>query len=188
MHIPVGKLGEQHRHMMTAAQRDYDQVSALLATLKPGSVLDIGCGVAGIDILFGNIGGLIDIHLMDGTKFRSEHESWVTRAPEPWADVHHAAELVRMNVPKNVLVFAHEATHKLDVKVDLLWSSQSWGWHYPVSVYLELAKRCLKAGGRIVMDIRRKTDGEDEMNLGGFRTVAIVWQTNKGQRLIFGRD
>ena len=52
---------------------------------------------------------------------------------------------------------------KQEAKIDLAISLLSWGFHYPVSTYLDQAHKLLRPGGVLIMDIRQGTDGRKEL-------------------------
>jgi len=70
-----------------------------------------------------------------------------------------------------------EATEENDIeietRVDLVLSLISWGFHYPVGVYLERVYDLLDEGGVLILDIRRDTDGVDVLvkKFDDYRTV-----------------
>src|SRR5690606_38151004 len=69
--------------------------------------------------------------------------------------------------------------------VDSVVSLISWGWHYPVSTYLEPVRSALPPGGRLILHIRPRTGGEEELRryfryVGSYRGFGkcnkTVWQ------------
>lgn len=151
------------------------------------SILDIGCGLGGMDVLLANKLGFEDIHLMDGdgSGIKLSGYKLDTKA---WASVDAGFAFVTANVPTSMRVTGHHANPSLRVGVDLVFSSRSWGHHYPIGTYLKLAKRALKPGGLLVTDIRTNTDGADVLKNAGFRRVGRVPdQSLKCQRLVFER-
>lgn len=57
--------------------------------------------------------------------------------------------------------------------VDLVFSLVSWGYHYPVTDYLEDACALLRPGGTLILDVRTGTDGREkiETTLGKTRVL-----------------
>lgn len=133
--------------------RCYDQFLSLNSITVPKSLLDIGCGLGLVDVFFARA-GTKEIHLMDG-------DGSIPMDPEysdecrAWNDVRVAADIVKANSPEDTKVFPHFEDPNLDIKVDMIISFKSWGTHYPVSKYADLAKRCLNPGGFVVLDLRK---------------------------------
>ncbi len=66
----------------------------------------------------------------------------------------------------------------LDVVISLL----AWGFHFPVSTYLDWVCSCLAAGGRLIMDVRRGTDGMKPL-AARFSKLSVISETAKAQRI-----
>jgi SAM-dependent methyltransferase len=150
------------------------------------SFLDIGCGSGRLAVLLAqHYGGAVDVHLIDGDRrveaFGKEQVGYAPTTP-PWNDRAAAAELVRAKVPA-ARVFDYPPDPRLTIPVDLIVSTKSWGHHYGADVYLGLARRSLRPGGRIIMDLRDSThdpragDGLGVMKAGGFRVVVELERT-----------
>jgi SAM-dependent methyltransferase len=45
--------------------------------------------------------------------------------------------------------------------LDLVISTLAWGFHFPVSTYVEQARRALKPDGAVILHVRKDTDGEE---------------------------
>lgn len=152
-------------------------------------VLDIGCGSAGIDVLLARKFGALRVHLLDGDGSAPQVNGW-NRATDAWNDVEKGAELVRANSGPGVEVITHVAGQQLQIddQLDLVISLRSWGHHYPIGIYLELVQRILKPDGTLILDIRRKTDGVEQLHAAGFRRVdRIEDRSEKCDRLVFSR-
>lgn len=48
----------------------------------------------------------------------------------------------------------------LTIPCELIYSNCSWGHHYPIETYLDLARRSLRAGGVLIVDLRRGEKAE----------------------------
>ena len=58
-------------------------------------------------------------------------------------------------------------------KLDLIVSLRSWGFHYPIPVYLERVVANMADGGVLITDIRRGTAGVDQLR-NAFEELAII--------------
>lgn len=126
----------------------------------PRSVLDIGCGSGHIHKYLVPALNIQHVYLMDGTKKRRSKMGWNPDGTVPWRDVEDA---VRKVSELGVGVSSHRPDPHLKLPTDLIISLKSWGFHYPVRTYMKLVKRSLKPGGRIILDIRKTTDGIAKM-------------------------
>lgn len=167
------------------AKQQADHLVATLEGFQPRAVLDIGSGLAAIDVFLARTWRrIVDIHLLDGDG-RGEQRSRYHVDTKPWADVHAGAQLVRRNLEAEVDVGTHHTLDRIGA-ADLVLSSRSWGHHYPVAVYVHQVKRILNPGGRLVLDIRNGTDGVETLERAGFKMIDRVPDpSHKCRRLVF---
>lgn len=169
------------------AERDFGTIKNwILPSYR--SVLDIGSGLGGVDILIAKRTKISVINIIDGdgtnNKKTSFHEN--TKA---WFDRKLGKDLITSNVPYNAIVIDFPPDPSLTIRTDLIISLKSWGHHYPVGMYIDLVKRSLRPGGRVVMDIRwTRGNGEQVMKDNGFRWLAKTYDTIKCGRMVFERD
>ncbi len=129
------------------------------------SILDIGCGIAGIDVfLYHHYRRSVDhFYLLDKTRT----EDTVFYGFKQQGAFYNSLEIAKKVLHLNDIAEDHiellEATENNEInvhgKVDLILSLISWGFHYPVSVYLTRAHEILSDDGRLVLDVRKGTDG-----------------------------
>jgi len=70
--------------------------------------------------------------------------------------------------------------------VDLVVSLISWGFHYPVPVYLDQVRALLRPGGRVILDVRKETDGRAQLE-ARFPGVTTISETRKKERVVAER-
>ena len=143
-----------------------------------GRVLDIGCGLAMIDILIQKKFHVPLIHLFDGDGTDELYEGYNKKAKPAWNDVMLAGEMVKANVPTETVVVPHFATELATIPCDALVSFKSWGVHYPISTYVPLALRSVKDGGLLLTEIDDPA-GEQLLTEHGFKVMDRI-----GRRLI----
>jgi len=146
--------------------------------------LDIGCGIGGIDIELARQHGTGISHLLDGDG-TGQRKNGLKEADKPWGDVTIAYDFVRANVLTGHVVKAHYPWKPFVDAVDCIISIRSWGHHYPVDTYLNLAKRTLSVGGCVIMDLRHPGAGREEMEENGFAFLGTAAQSEKCARLVF---
>lgn len=133
----------------------------------PGEVdriLDIGCGVGGINVFFSEHYGSRnpDFYLFDKTEVSSYVYYQFNQETAYYNSLEVAREMLQSNgVPG-------ERVHTLDADrrdpseledVDLCVSFLSWGFHYPAGTYLEEVVGCLGSAGTLILDFRQGTGG-----------------------------
>jgi len=152
------------------------------------SVLDIGCGVAGIDCFLEKhyAGQGVEFVLLDKTKvekkvfysYRQEGAFYNSLAVARTMLMDNGVDAERIR-----LVEVHEGTSpEIRDNVDLVISLLSWGFHYPLEVYLDLVVEKLSDRGTLIMDIRRQQDGLAVLKKR-FGSVEVIQETPKTQRV-----
>lgn len=161
-------------NQLLRTQKRWESIQHWVRAAKPRSVLDIGCGLGMIDIWFANYGGVQDVHLMDGDgtePIRGDYADDML----PWNSVDVAVEMVRANVQPGVGVAGWLADTRHHIPVDMIVSFKSWGTHYPVNTYIDLAKRSLsKIGGVLMIDILHDNEGKAQLQAAGFTLRQMI--------------
>ncbi len=169
------------------------ELDTLAGALPPTcrSVLDIGCGVAGFDVLLaehyaGQAGGRPDFHLLDKTRV----ENSVFYGFKPHGAFYSSLDVARRMMVANgtpeKCVHLHEATATneigIDGPVDLIVSLISWGFHYPLETYLNRVCELLGGGGMLIVDVRKGTGGLELLRrkLG---QVSVLHEEERFQRI-----
>jgi hypothetical protein len=156
---------------------EYEELAPHLPE-RVGAVLDIGCGVAGIDVHLHRRYPGADLYLLD----RSERPH---RVPYGYGDrtfynsLAAAAELLLANGVPAAQIFATDPAAELP-RVDLVVSLLAWGFHLPVEAYLDRLR--LNRGAVIVLDLRLGTGGRARI-AERFAEVAIVRRDGKRERV-----
>lgn len=166
------------REYLEDISREYDSIKDYL----PGEcerLLDIGCGVAGIDLFLDQHYGNRQphIYLLD----KSHVEEKVFYLYKDKGAFYNSLEVAKEVLTTNGIDPGHvhliEATDNNDIntddRMDLIISLISWGFHYPVETYLDRAYETLKPGGRLIIDVRKETGGIEaiENKFGEYQVV-----------------
>lgn len=167
-------------------QGDYSGINKLLP-LKVESILDIGCGMAGIDLFLYNHYKDIapDLVLLD-KEGKSEIYYGFKNDGAYYNSFKLAADFLKINgVPGNKIKIVNITTNPFpkDQNFDLVISLISWGFHYPVETYLKDVYSTLSEDGVLVIDIRKNTDGEKELKRK-FKQIITISEYRKHKRLI----
>jgi SAM-dependent methyltransferase len=164
------------------------------ATIRPalpqtcGAVLDIGCGVAGIDVLIQRHYRDRQIHfyLLD----KSHVEKHVFYLFQDQGAFYNSLEVSGAMLTLNGVV--PECVHLIEANdryqipagtpIDLALSLLSWGFHYPVATYVRQVHDLLSPHGVAILDVRKGTDGLDVLRRS-FRQVDTILSTEKFVRV-----
>lgn len=167
--------------------REYEKLKPVLPD-KIGTVLDIGCGLAGIDVLIARSHGTKRVQLVDGDG-TGPRQMGFRADTTAWADVLIGATLLDANVPRLEIFTARPSGGLWDPQYcDIAISFKSWCHHYPAETYAEHVRRVLKPSGTLIVDIRRGTNGVAVLRDYGFWLVEKVDETPKCERMVFSRE
>lgn len=153
------------------------------------AVLDIGCGVAGIDVLIQGHYPSRDLrfYLLDKSQVEKNVFYLFNTRGAFYNSLDVAGALLTDNgiAPDCVRLVEANQRNEINVEsqVDLVLSLLSWGFHYPVATYLDRARELLSDGGVLILDVRRATDGLAELRRA-FRQVEIVQAADKFDRVV----
>lgn len=155
-------------------RRDYRQIEPFLPDTCE-SILDIGCGVAGIDVLLKRRYPNAELRLMDGDGDDKTRMAGFGETMRPFANREVTEALLRKNrIPFSGWV---EPGTKEKLTFDLVISLLSCGWHYPATTYDVDAKL-------VIYDIRYGTDPGLKMKATIISPV-IYKGKYKGDRMAF---
>lgn len=152
------------------------------------SILDVGCGVAGIDALLWQhyLTDSPEIYLLDRSATDASVFYGFKSRGAFYNSLEIAAEVLRANKVPPAQTHLIEATDdnaiKLNGPIDIVVSLISWGFHYPVATYLEPAHAKLRDGGRLFLDVRKGTDGL-ELLRDKFSSISIIVDEAKFDRV-----
>lgn len=136
--------------------QEYVPTKAWLDTAPPQHVCDIGCGQALNDVLiqqdFAPRFTLIDVEETD-----EQYHGWATSG-SGYASLDDAVALLKENGAKPAgLTAINPRKTALDIDAidcDLVTSTYSCGFHYPIDEYEPLFLKTIQSGGRVCLDMR----------------------------------
>lgn len=180
--------------------RYIDIMEAEFAMISPyvgdslDKVVSIGPGIAGLEMVAlsksqGAISSSSHIYLVDKTGIDPIHFGFHEKAA-----VYNSLDLAKQVLVSNGassefihLIDADIANKKLvelSGEVDLVTSLIAWGFHFPVSTYVDSVYECLKKGGRLIMDIRKETDGMQVLRSKFDNNVEVIHDDPKFERVL----
>ncbi len=170
--------------------REYTSIKDFLPN-QAEKILDIGCGAAGIDCMISAHytvkRSTPDFYLLDKTELNPNVYYGLEEKASFYNSLSVAKSLLISNGVNPKRIYTQEATpdNKINfsVKFDLIVSLISWGFHYPVSVYLDLVYDVLKPGGVLIIDIRKGSGGEEALRTK-FQNIQIIHEGKKHSRIL----
>lgn len=149
-------------------------------------ILDIGCGVAGIDLFLSrHYGHTADVWLLD-----KDGVSDVYYGFEDVASFYNSLDVARQFLELNGVSASRIHTVNMlneafpgGAVFDLVISLISWGFHYPVSTYIDQVYKTLAPNGSLIIDVRADTSGEEELRKK-FKSVSVIVEGQKHKRLL----
>ncbi len=137
---------------------EYEELRPILAKAPPRAGTDIGCGYALIDLFlaqdFDCAMTLIDLEQTNERHFGFQPTG------SAYSDLATAAAFLQSNgiAPSRITTINPERDSVADIRdQDLVMSLISCGFHYPWTTYESFFRDAVKPGGRIILDLRRKT-------------------------------
>lgn len=135
-----------------------------------GNILDIGSGMAGIDLFIARHYDLsVDIYLLDKEGISEEIVAGFHSNQSKFS-YYNSFSLASQFLETNGISVTKIHTVNIDaepfpvaVGFDLIISLLSWGFHYPVDAYIDNVYRALNNNGVLILDIRKNTDGEKKL-------------------------
>lgn len=148
-------------------QREFETFRAHLPATAE-HVLDIGCGMAGIDAVINrHYTNTPHFTLIDRDTFADKVTYGFSATPCAYHSFTQTREFLRQNgLPDSQLtcIDIDSSGFPSKQRFDLVISLLSWGYHYPVSTYLEAVKAALTPEGRLILDIVDGSDGIELLN------------------------
>jgi hypothetical protein len=148
---------------------DFNSIRSALPD-ETGAILDIGCGMAGIDVLLYRHYQprfQTDLYLLDyeATSFRLRYG--FSTDPAGYNSLAITDQFLSVNgVPAQCRhLLQPEALESLPMKgrFRIILSLLAWGFHFPVATYLPSTYELLASGGHLVLDIKKGTNGFDQL-------------------------
>lgn len=167
---------------------EYESIGSALPQ-QCSAILDIGCGIGGIDVLLhrhyaaaGSTFFMLDkTHVEDSIYYGFESNAAFYNSLEVAKEVLTANGVASANIK---LIHATDDNRiEIDGRIDLVVSLLSWGFHYPVKTYLQRVYELLRPGGHLILDLRHGTDGEAAIR-NKFTSVRQLEATEKYARIV----
>jgi len=160
---------------------DFNTIFPYLCAINK-RILDIGCGLGGIDILLHFVYGS-RLYMMDKNMIDDKIIYGYNATTSAYNKLDLTADLLTMNgVPRSDIVMI-EADDNISVaNCSLIISLISLGFHYPVSTYLKMISKSLAPCGVLILDIRKNTDQMQTIR-DNFKNIRQIREYEKHWRI-----
>lgn len=169
-------------------QNDYNDIHTHLNNYK--SVLDVGCGMAGINLMLDKPDATF--YLFDKTQIEKRIYYGFNRTGCFYNSLEEAANFLKENGMVGKICSIDIASGgKIDAltNIDLVISLISWGFHYPIPTYINDVNKILAQNGIIIVDLRKERVAESikEFEKLNYKHT-IIRKYSKYFRTIFQRN
>lgn len=152
------------------------------------TVLDIGAGVGGIDVILWHK-CRPTLCLLDYDKTAEKLKYGMQSTGEPYNSIKATEQMQKRNGVEGVEYFSPEDKNIRGIlenyNFDLIISCLSWGYHYPVQTYLDLAYHSMREDGSIILDVRSGDDKRWRVPVETlFREWRILARGNKREKIL----
>lgn len=158
------KIDENYSNIMN------EEANSLIEKIpsETRSILDIGCGIAALQVYLYRFLNKPDIFLLDKSKIESKVWYMFETKGAFYNSMELACEVLTSNGIPSQKIKTIEAPDNGLINlaagsIDLVISTISWGFHFPVSTYLKSVTNVLSENGILIIDIRKDTGGENEL-------------------------
>lgn len=152
------------------------------------SIMDIGCGIGGIDVLLYTHYNKPELFLLDNSEVSKKIHYGYHNTGACYNSFDATKDLMKANHIKNYNII-DVSSGKLPVfeNIDLVISLLSCGYHYPLDEYLDYIETILSEDGTLIIDCRQGQDGITVLSQY-FKDIKIISCYNKSDRVAARRN
>lgn len=142
-------------------------------------ILDIGCGISGIDILLYDFFDNPELNLFDKNIIDKKIFYGYNKKSAFYNSFDILKNIMDMNNIKNY-IFHDQSKGFPEIKnVDIVLSLLACGFHFPVSDYIDSINKCLSIDGILIIDIRKGYENQIEEIKKYFNKIEEIKTDNK---------
>ncbi len=168
--------------------REFQQIAPYLPE-NANKIIGIGPGVGGLEAYmsryYSTKGLSPEITLIDKSRIDDIYYGFHEEAAAYNSlDIARSVLIDNGHLGNKIICIEADDLHRFDVYgVDLITSLLAWGFHFPVGAYLDFAFDALRTDGRLIMDVRKETDGLEELEKK-FGAFTIILDDPKFDRVL----
>lgn len=170
-------------------EEDYRAIASYLPN-DVNRILDIGSGVAGVDVLLStHFDHGVHVHLLDKTELEKHIYYNFNQKTAFYNSLDIAKKLLVDNGISKDKIHLHDADAPescFEHRFDVITSFISWGFHYPVSTYIQSVTNSLTPNGVLILDLRKNTGGFEEIQKY-FKEVIVIFESSKRLQVVARR-
>jgi SAM-dependent methyltransferase len=168
---------------------EFERILDATKVQQPLRILDIGCGLGIVDILFAERCKVDRILLVDIEENERKHHGFAEQGAA-YNSLEKAQRLVHDNVAPSVTVQSvnpqkEALTAERFGTYNLIVSFISCGFHYPADLYLDVFDTMLDPDGRLILDLRLEQD--HGALLSRYEVESLIEQTKAYRRVVLRR-
>ena len=151
------------------------------------SIIDIGCGLAGVSILLSNYYNYPELYLIDKNEISEKVKYGYSDNPTFYNSFEILKKILDMNMIENYYFIDPENDFSDFKNIDIVISLLACGFHFPINIYFNRIFYCLSANGIFVCDIRKTENHQIEIIKHYFKEIFEIKTDNPKTIRIFAR-
>lgn len=190
--IPILKLQRSNykKHPKKEYSADMEiEFNSMLPFLpeKINSIIDIGCGLGGIDVLLSHYYDFPRMYLIDKDKVDKKVTYGFTEIESYYNNFELLRKIMTMNNIKNYRIIDND-NFNIIRNTDLIISLLACGFHFPLYYYFAKIYESLNENGIFICDIRKGQEGQLKIIQLYFKIVEEIKTDNLKTIRIFAKE
>lgn len=167
------KLDESVQNLF---EKEYETIKNFLPS-NASNILDIGCGLAILDIFLAQNYEKPNFFLIDKNKVDLKIKYGFSKNYESYNNLNETKKILLANNILDEQIFLNNAEEKIDInkKMDLVLSIKSMAFHYPLENYLDLLKRVCTKNTEFIFDISTERYQLDSLS-EYFEKIDVIYE------------
>ena len=164
-------------------EKEYETIKNFLPS-NASNILDIGCGLAILDIFLAQKYEKPNFFLIDKNKVDLKIKYGFSKNYESYNNLNETKKVLLANNILDEQIFIKNAEEKIDInkKMDLVLSIKSMAFHYPLENYLDLLRRVCTQNTEFIFDISTERYQLDSLS-EYFEKIDVIYEEDSQQPL-----
>ena len=162
--------------MQNLFEKEYETIKNFLPS-NASNILDIGCGLAILDIFLAQNYEKPNFFLIDKNKVDLKIKYGFSKNYESYNNLNETKKVLLANNILDEQIFIKNAEEKIDInkKMDLVLSIKSMAFHYPLENYLDLLRRVCTQNTEFIFDISTERYQLDSLS-EYFEKIDVIYE------------